>query len=106
MYESFLSFLGIARRAGKLHLGFSASASYSKRGLARLILVCEDISANSFKKVGEIAARSKDLSVIKIKLSKDDIGFALGKRSGIITVTDRGFAKNIFKLMSEFEVNL
>ncbi|MDR1467311.1 MAG: ribosomal L7Ae/L30e/S12e/Gadd45 family protein [Oscillospiraceae bacterium] len=104
MYKNFLSFLGLARRAGKLHLGFSAAASCVNYDLVKLILVCEDISENSFRKIVTIANRKK-LRVIKIKISIDDVGIALGKRSGIIAIADRNFAKNIFELLKKSNIS-
>ncbi len=100
MNEKALSLLGLARRAGKLSLGFDPSVDAVIHGRSELILLCEDISERSRKKITDLAGRT-GVKVISPDVSMNRMGMAIGKTSGIISVDDEGFANKLIMLCED-----
>ncbi|MDR3178895.1 MAG: ribosomal L7Ae/L30e/S12e/Gadd45 family protein [Oscillospiraceae bacterium] len=96
--DGFLSFLGLAKKAGKLYLGFSSAVSCIKYGFAKLVLVTNDLSKNTFKKVSFLADQN-NICIKKVKISMVCVEKALGKKSGIIILTDQGFSNRILDFL-------
>ena len=55
MKEKLLSMLGIARRAGKIAMGFDAAAEAMHKGEARLLVLAADLSERTERAVRRIA---------------------------------------------------
>mgnify|MGYP003377541488 CR=1 FL=1 len=55
MNDSLLSSIGLARKAGKLILGFDAVSAACKNGTAALVLLSEDLSPKSRKEIVRVA---------------------------------------------------
>lgn len=98
MSANVLGLLGICRRAGKLAVGFDASAAAIKKGVARVVLLAEDVSKKTAKELQFLAAGTA-LPVLTLPFSKDQVGAALGleKPVGALAVTDAGFAASFCK---------
>ena len=94
MNEKILSFLGLARRAGRLSLGFDPAVYSMIHGRSRLLLLCNDLSERSRSKILKIVERTKT-ETISLNISMNEVGMAIGKTSGIISVDDEGFAKKL-----------
>ena len=91
MRRELASALGLCRKAGKLLLGFDAVADAVKRDKACLLLMAKDLSPKS---AGEIyrLAHNKNIKVAAIQATMDDLWHTLGKRAGILAVTDKNLA--------------
>ena len=100
MNEKILSFLGLARRAGRLSLGFDPAVDAMIHGRARLLLLCNDLSERSRSKILKIVERTKT-ETISLNISMNEVGMAIGKTSGIISVDDEGFAKKLVMLCND-----
>lgn len=98
--KSLLSLLGIARRAGRLALGRDAAEEELRKGHTRLVLLAADLSTRSASGV-VFAAREAGTPVITLGATMDEISMALGKRTGIVSVNDAGFAKKLNALNAE-----
>lgn len=101
MNKKILSLLGFAAKAGKLGYGFEATVASIKASKACLVLVAEDISPKSLKEVAFFASakavKNFTLKGIDIKALSD----AVGRRCGIISVNDSGFANACEKALIE-----
>lgn len=97
MSNSLLQLLGIARRAGKLVFGSEAAGEALDAGRAGLVLLAQDLSPRTVKAVSAAAERS-GAKAATIRPKMDDLARAVGKRSGVIAVTDRGFAEKLLEL--------
>jgi ribosomal protein L30E len=86
-----LGALTIARKAGKLILGFDAVCESLKAGNAKLAIITADVSKKTEKEVRYYSERSK-IDVMAVSLTMDDVYKAVGKKSGVISVTDSGLA--------------
>lgn len=96
-----LSLLGLARRAGKLELGFDAAASAARNKKARLLLAAGDISEKTFKNLRYEGERA-GVPVLRLKTDMAETGRACGvKRAGVLAVTEPGFAKALQNAMEQ-----
>ena len=100
MNDRFLSLLGIARRAGRLSLGSDAVTDSLRKGSARLVFLAEDLSPRTAAGL-EAAANEEGIPVKQAGYSMEQIGMALGKKTGIVAVNDAGFAKKLMALQEQ-----
>lgn len=100
MNEKQLSLLGLARRAGRLALGNEAVMEAIRKGSVKLVVLAGDLSPRTADGIRRAAAEER-LEVLELKASMDELGMALGKRTGVIAVNDAGFAKKIAALQQE-----
>lgn len=99
MNDKFLNFLGLCKKAGKLTLGSDMVIDSIKKNKSIIIFVTKDFSTTSFKKVENINLKHK-VDILKINYTMSDIQFALGKKCGIISINDSGFANKFKKLLT------
>ena len=100
MNEKILSFLGLARRAGRLSLGFDPAVDAMIHGRSRLLLLCNDLSERSRITIQTIVDRTKTAPT-PLNSPMIEVGMARGKTSGIISVDDEGFAKKLVMLCND-----
>lgn len=89
-----LSRLGFARKAGRLSFGFASTKEAIQSKKAKLIIIASDISEKSLKETRFFA---KDIPVIRIENTIEEISAAVSFRAGIVSVNDQGFADAIQK---------
>ena len=105
--DRLLSRLGLARRAGRLTMGNDAVIGSVEEGVSALVLLAEDLSPRTVKGV-ELAAQNACVDTMRIVQTMDQISMALGKRCGVVSINDTGFAKKARTLitMSREETNI
>lgn len=88
--------LGMARRAGRLSIGFDASVAAAESGKTALILLVTDVSPKTAKECA-FAAETYGVRVMNLPLDKAALADAIGmhKPVAVIAVCDSGFAKAI-----------
>jgi ribosomal protein L30E len=84
----------MARRAGKITLGFDASKETITEKTSELILITSDVSEKTAKEISFFAAK-ENVKVAKIDLTTDDTTRLFGKSYGVMSLTDGGFANAI-----------
>ena len=97
-----LTMLGFAMRAGKLTVGTELTISQmSARGVLKLVLVCEDTSSATKKKV-LTKAQFYGIRAYAISLTQDALGMAIGKEysPACVGVRDEGFAEQMLKAIN------
>ena len=92
MENKVLSLLGLARRAGKLELGFDAAASTARNQKARLLLAAGDISEKTFKNLRYEGERA-GVPVLRLKTGMKETGQACGIKRAGVAVTEQGFSE-------------
>ena len=92
-----LSLLGFAAKAGKLAYGFEATVSALKAGKSELIVIAEDISEKSRKEAVFFAGKAEVRHIILEGVTIKDVSDAVGRKCGIISVNDKGFAEALLK---------
>lgn len=96
--DKIYSFIGLARKAGKLALGEALAEQAIKRGKAQLVIVAKDASDNTRKKI-ETALFGKNIPMLRFG-SREKLGHMLGKSFfSVIAVTDKGFSEEIKKMI-------
>ncbi len=88
--------ISICRKAGKLKTGMDIVKSACDNGEAKAVFAACDLSPKSLKELRFAAARN-DVPVYQLSMTMDQIAVAMGKRTGILAVTDGGFAKSMAK---------
>lgn len=87
--------MGFASKAGKLGFGMQAAVTCLRQGKSSLVVTACDISPKSQKEV-LFFAHSKNVPQITFKeISIKMMSDAVGKKCGIISVNDGGFADAI-----------
>lgn len=94
MQDKVLSLLGLARRAGKLAIGFEAAKAAVRNGSARLLAAAGDISEKTWKNLTFEGERA-GTPVIRLTRTQAEISRACGIKTGVVSVLDEGFAKAI-----------
>ena len=86
--------VSLAKRAGKVSSGESAVKESIRSGSAHLVLIAEDVSANTFKSITDSCAYY-NVSYISIG-TKAELGHSIGKEfAAAVAICDAGFAKSI-----------
>ena len=94
--------LGICRKAGKLKLGMDMVKAACGTGEAKAVLAASDISTKSLKEISYHCGRN-GVKLYALGLTMDRTAEVIGKRTGILAVTDAGFAKSFAKGLTEIE---
>ncbi|WP_204552885.1 YlxQ family RNA-binding protein [Bacillus ectoiniformans] len=94
------NFLGLATRARKIISGEELTVKEIQKGRARLVLLSEDASSNTMKKIHDKASFYK----VPVKMVEDRyvLGQAIGKEARVVVaILDEGFANKLSALLDE-----
>lgn len=93
--------LGMAARARKIITGEDLVVREIRSGHAALVILSEDASANTRKKIND---KCNTYNVEKHDFGgREDLGHAIGKEARVVlALTDRGFAKKISGLLNDY----
>ncbi len=94
-----MNLMSICRRAGKLTLGMDEVKGSVRSGKAYIVLVTKDLAERSLGEITRVC-EEYDTPIYQITESMYDVGSALGKVYGIMSVTDAGFAKAAVKRLT------
>ena len=97
--------LSMCARAGKLSMGMDMMKDACKNGNAKAVFTADDISEKSLKEDRYFCARY-GVKCYALGLTMDDLATGLGKRTGILAVTDAGFAKAGAKGLEEIVTDI
>ncbi|MDD5938321.1 MAG: ribosomal L7Ae/L30e/S12e/Gadd45 family protein [Clostridiales bacterium] len=87
-----LGIIGLARKAGKLHLGEESAAAAALDHKTRLILVASDAAENTAQRIRR-AAETGNAVCLSIPHSKEELGGAVGRKScAVAAFSDVGLA--------------
>ena len=100
--EKLSGFLGLARKAGKLVFGFDMTVEAMQKKTAELVLLSNDCSERTARNIKRIAEET-GTEILILPLSMDEIGYAVAKRAGVLSVCDSGFSKKIKELAQNGE---
>ena len=101
MKNKILTLLGFAAKAGKLSYGMAKAKETLARGKARLAVSAEDVSAKSRKEIGFFCEKHNVKLLVLEGFNIETVSDAVGRRCGILTVNDSGFADAILKAYVE-----
>ncbi len=96
MNSRFFSNLGLAMRAGKVISGEDAVIESIRSGEAKLVIVAEDASESTLKKINDKCSHYQ--VPIHQYGSREQLGGSIGKETRVvIAVADGGFARLLLK---------
>ena len=94
--DKLLRLLGLARRAGRLGMGFSAVEKMVGKGENPLVITAVDLG-DSLK--GKVSRWQPVRGIVADVLTGEDLARALGRdKLAVVGVSDSGFVKGIRKL--------
>lgn len=101
MNNKVLTLLGFASKAGKLCYGMEAAVYSIKSGKSRLVVVASDISVKSKKEVSFFAEKESVKQLILNDFNIKAVSDAVGRKCGIVSIIDSGFADAVLKAYVE-----
>ena len=102
MRQKIESYLGLARKAGKLLAGYNKCLDAIERGKIKLLIISEDVSENSMKKMIKLAESKK--TKYRIYGQSEETGHITGNPGrGIFGITDKNFAEAVIKEIDQKE---
>lgn len=84
--------LTMAKRAGKLIVGFDQVVKTLETQQAVLLLTASDISAKTDKEVNFLAEKY-NVRRISLGATIDELWYLIGKRAGVMSLIEEGFCK-------------
>jgi len=98
--QRILTFLGLATKAGKTVSGSDAVAEAVARDCAYLVLVAEDASEGTAKKIA-FFSRQAGVSFCRFS-TRQQLGKFLGKEDrAVAAILDKGFADRLIQLLKD-----
>lgn len=96
MNSKILTLLGFAAKSGKLSFGLDTCIQSLKDKKAFLIIAAEDVSPKSLKEAAYFAQKA-NAEVLKVNADMFTLSNAVGRKCGIVSVNDKGFADACLK---------
>lgn len=91
--------VSLAKRAGKVASGESAVKDAIRSGTAELVILAEDLGANTSKSITDSCAYY-NVKYVSAE-TKDELGHAIGKSfAAAIAICDKGFSNSIEKAIT------
>ena len=97
MNQRFLSTLGLCMRAGRLTFGFDTVRAAVLEGSVCLMMTASDLSPKTIKEA-DFLAEKHQLPLLHLPMTMVEIGYAIGKKTGVIAITDAGLSKRLMEL--------
>ena len=94
--------LGISKKAGKLITGIDPAEEEKKKRKVMMLFLAEDLSPKTAVKI-EKTADGFNVKTIKVNCTMDEISFSIGRRTGILAITDKGIAQSLEKLAVQID---
>lgn len=92
-----LSLLGLARRANMLSVGFDAVKASADKGRAKAVLFARNLSPNTQKRIRFYLSKN-GIPSLCLDADMEEMESALGKKVGVVSINDTGFAERAIKL--------
>lgn len=89
--KQLLSAISLTKRAGKLLVGFDQVKEAVQKHKVILVLTAADLSEKSRGSICDVCAMNR-IEHALIPVTMDELWFEIGKRTGILAVTDTGLA--------------
>lgn len=94
----------MCRKAGRLVMGMDMVKDACSLGNAKAVFVADDLSAKSLKEVRYTCARY-EVRLYALGMTMDEVALGIGKRTGVLAMTDGGFAKSCAKGLGEIVID-
>ncbi|MDO4730926.1 MAG: ribosomal L7Ae/L30e/S12e/Gadd45 family protein [Clostridia bacterium] len=100
MQDKLLSFLGLARKAGKLNIGSDAVINSILKLNSKLVLFASDASQNTVSKILKYSKKNNIVTLF-CNRTKNDFYNMFNRQCAVLSVNDENFSKKICSLIKE-----
>ena len=97
MNSKILTLLGFAAKANKLSYGLNIAKESIKSKKAKLVIVSFEVSEKSQKEINYFCKHYETEILVLNNCTMETLSRAVGKKCGILSVNDLGFAEAITK---------
>ncbi len=98
-----LSYLALARKAGRVELGEEPVGAAARANHARLVIVASDASDHTWRRACSFVAGT-DQPCLRVPFTKDQVGMTIGRTSlAIAAFTDPALAQSFVEALGEPE---
>lgn len=104
MSSNKMGLITMCRKAGKLQMGMDMVKDSCKNKTAKGVFVASDFSPKSLKEI-KFACFSNDVPLYSLGLTMDEIWSQLGKKVGVLSISDKGFYKSCAKDLEQIEID-
>ncbi len=102
MTNKAIGMISLCRKAGKLKTGFDAVKEAIEKDEARLVIYAADLSEKSRKSIDWYAEQAYSPPPCRqTSLTMEELSAVCGKRTGILAITDPGFAQAVHRLLTQ-----
>lgn len=105
MNNKILTLLGFASKAGKLSYGMQKTLEQVKNNKCLLIVTACDLSKKSLKEIVFFASDKNIHTVTLNGVTVEQLSTAVGRKCGVISVNDNGFADAIINQEAMLNAN-
>ena len=92
--EQLTAILTLSKKANKLMMGFDVVKEAVLNQTAKLVLLTNDVSPKTRKEVAFLC-RNQSVKIVTLPYQMDEIWYLLGKKAGVMAITEAGFATKI-----------
>ncbi len=92
--DKFVQTLTLCKRANKLVIGFDCVKRVARLGTAEVIITAADLSEKTLKEV-KFLANEMEIPLVSIDKTLDELWYIIGKRAGVMAITDYKLAQKI-----------
>ncbi len=103
MNSKIFGLLGFASKAGKLSYGMAATLETMGKKKSFLVIAASDVSEKSQKEIS-FSCQKYNVNIIHPDADMDALSVAIGRRCGIISVNDKGFADAVLEQCGKSEI--
>lgn len=101
MNDKLNGLLGLCRRANKMAMGHDAVITSIKQRKSHLAITCSDSSDRLKKEIAdECTFRNRNIKFVDADFTMSELGFAIGKKVGVISIDDEGFANKLYDILT------
>lgn len=101
MNDKLNGLLGLCRKANKMAIGHDAVITSIKQGKSHLCITCSDSSARLKKEIAdECSFKNRNIKYVDALFTMTELGFAIGKKVGVISIDDEGFANKLYSILT------
>ncbi len=103
MSSKLFGLLGFGAKAGKLSYGMASTLEAMQKKKSFLVLAAGDVSKKSQKEIS-FSCNKYNVRFIPLSVDMERLSLAVGRRCGIISVNDKGFADAILEQFGKADI--
>ncbi len=100
MNDALISFLGLAKKAGKLSYGHDRTLELINSKKCELIVFASDYSSKQAEDI-KLACKQNNIKMFKLKHSMKDLVSITSNLSGVLALKDKNFCKKTKRLIEQ-----